>query len=105
MEIDSEKLKQVILELMDQFKELEAEILALRVVIRSLSLQFNIPVDDSALESLLQSAKNNPLIQKMMFDKYDAPRAEFLSQFDKGAETSEKFAEFLRSWKPLGRAH
>ena len=98
MDIDNEKLKQFLVEMMAQFKELETEIMATRAVILSLSIMYGI----TDPEALIQTARNAPKIQKAMADKYDAPREEFLMQFDKAAEMNEKIQEFLRLWKPKG---
>jgi hypothetical protein len=45
-------------------------------------------------ELLMQAARKAPEIQKMMADKYDAHREEFLAQFDKAAEMNENIGFF-----------
>jgi hypothetical protein len=98
MDIDKEKLKQFIVGMMANFKELETEIMAPRAVIASLSMMYDI----ADPEALIEAARNGSTIQKAMVDKYDAPREEFLAQFDKSAEMNEKIVELLRLWTPKG---
>ena len=100
MEIDNEKLKRFIVEMMASFKDLETETMATRAVIFSLAMLYGL----GDPEVLIQTARNAPNIQKAMNDKYDAPREAFLAQFDKAAEMNDKILEFLRLWKPEGPA-
>jgi hypothetical protein len=96
MDIDKEKLKTFIVEMMASFKELETEIMAAKAVILSFTIAYG-----GNLEALMETARKAPMIQKMMADKYDAPREEFLARLDK-AEMNETILEYLRLWKPQG---
>jgi len=100
MDIDNEKLKHFIMEIMGNFKELETEILAAKAVILALTVAYDL----GNPEVLIQTARNAPKIRQMMADKYDAPREEFLARFDRAAEMNDTILEYLRLWKPEGPA-
>ena len=102
MEANKEKLRQLFVTATANFKMLETEILALRVVIASLQKMTGVEGD---VEPLVEMARKTPNVQAVMNAKYDAPLARCLEQFDKGAEINDKILEYLRSWKPQGPAN
>jgi hypothetical protein len=97
--MDRDKVKQLMTLIVTNFKNLEIEILALRTAMHAIQMKANIEGDP---EILVKLARNAPNVQQLINAKYDPPLARFLEQLDEGAETDEKFLEYLRSWKPSG---
>jgi hypothetical protein len=100
MEIKAEELKKTLKDAFEKFQKLETEILAYSITIRVMeetgAIKRGLPWDDMQAVSRL-----NPLVVKMMADKY-GPLIEGLMQAIDQGDRGQAFAELLRKWKPSG---
>ena len=85
MEIDERKYKKLIIEIIAAFKKLDTELLAHKMVFEAL-----IKPHYSDAEHSLESAINNPRIQKIMREKYDLCISQESSFADLDSGTSSR---------------
>lgn len=96
MEIDERKYKKLIIEIIAAFKKLDTELLAHKMVFEAL-----IKPHYSDAEHSLESAINNPRIQKIMREKYDLPLERLLKQVDESVRKNS-LLKWVEEWKPSG---
>jgi hypothetical protein len=96
MEIDSEKLKDVVRFMFDNLKKLETELIAHRLVFEAARLALQIPTAEH-----LESARHNPAVAQQMDEKYHKLVESVLIAID-AAKSGQDLVELLRTWKPSG---
>lgn len=94
MGIDADKYKALIRHVMDNFKALDTELCAYRIVFTALKSRFN------DLDSSLEVVKTHPKIVEMMQSKYDVVE-KLLKQLDE-ANQDQALLKWLQEWKPGG---
>lgn len=85
-------------QLTEGFKGLEFELLVYKAVIESMKTVMGV---EPEMEQLLQMARKNQAIQKMVDEKYDKPLEEALQLLDQLA-ADQALLEILKTWKPKG---
>jgi hypothetical protein len=93
--VDKEKYKRLIQQFFESFKALEKELTAHQMVILSLKTQF------SDLDESLEVARNSPLLERQMYEKYDVVLEKLLKLIDEAAADQDLFRLF-QEWKPKG---
>jgi|ERR1700691_561260 hypothetical protein len=88
MEINTEKYKQLVLEIINKLKELDAERMALRGLVPTL-----IPHVD--LQQRLEAAKNFDPLQQLTHEKWEPPMETFREQTDESV-LRRAILEFIR---------
>jgi hypothetical protein len=96
VEIDERKYKKLIIEIIAAFQKLDTELLAHKMVFEAL-----IKPHYSDAEHSLESAINNPRIQKIMREKYDLPLERLLKQVDESVRKNS-LLKWVEQWKPSG---
>lgn len=101
MQIDPEKYKAVLIEFLRNLQKLEREMIVRGFVIELLKEAYWI--DPSAVDAILQAARENPAL-KVIEQKYEERILAYSLAVDQAA-LDQALAEFLKSWKPSGPIH
>ena len=99
VEIDNEKLKDFVINMFKNYRDLETELMAYRMMIRLVTITgmaSGIPWEET-----LEAGKKNPMLIKMMADKYDPIVADVLKAIDQ-AGPGQALSEWMKKWKPSG---
>jgi hypothetical protein len=96
MEIDPEKHKLLMVDMLHAFKTLESQLLAHKMVLHALKLYHSL--DQEEMDQALEISLNSPALQKMMNKKYDEGVEMLIKQFD-AAILEEELSKWLRDWK------
>jgi hypothetical protein len=99
MEFDTDKFKDLIRWMLDNFEKLETELTTLRAAFLALQA-FDSSVGE-ALELALQTARLSPPIADVKI-RYDRLRESFAQQVDEAA-LAQDLSKFLQEWKPKGQ--
>jgi hypothetical protein len=99
MKMDPEKLKALAKITIENFKGLETELMAYRMVFHGLKT-FD-PSQAPALDQAFQISLNSPVLQKQMYEKYDVTLEKFLKQVDEGSQDQDPL-QWFRDWKAEG---
>jgi hypothetical protein len=97
--ITVEKYKALVKYIMDNFKALETELSAYRMVL--LATKILDPNQGQLLEQALQAALKSPALANQMRDKDDVALETFLKQVDE-ASAGESLLRWIQEWKPQG---
>jgi hypothetical protein len=100
MDIDSKKLKDAIVFMFDNYKNLETELLAYRFVVKCLQ-ESGIVTPDIPWDQALEKARREPLILAYLEGKYGPLVDDVLKAIDQ-AVSSQELAELLKKWTPSG---
>ena len=99
MEIDTAKLKDAIIFMFRQLKELEIELSAYRIVLETAKMTNvapGMPWDQS-----LEQARKHPRLLAKLEEKYNSLAAEALGALDH-SDQQAKVLELLKKWQPSG---
>lgn len=99
MDIDVERLKAVYRHFAQNFKALDAELMAYRTVFHAMKVVLG-PEAEKALEVARKSVE----LQEQMNRKYDAPLEKFLAHIDQVA-VHQELEELLQKWSPENPAN
>ena len=100
MEIDAEKFKSVITSVLNNLRELETELMSYATFIHLMIVTGLIPPKIPWKESV-EAGKRNPVIVKLMADKYDPMLDQLLKLVD-SADLQTRIVELLKQWTPSG---
>lgn len=98
MNIDSESLKNFIIQTIRLFRRTEHELMAHALVFAGLKKTLGM---EKELETLLDEARNSPELHQNLAEKYDKPLEKFVATIDE-AELDRQVLDFLEKWKPDG---
>ena len=99
MEIERDKHRQIVKSLLENFKNVESELMAYRMVF--LGLKMFDPSQTPYLDQAFQQALESPALRNKMNQKYDEALEKFLKQVDESL-SSQELMRWLEDWKPEG---
>jgi len=97
MEIDTEQLKKAIIDMFQSLRALETELFVYRFAIHLATTTGAAP--HVPWDATLAAARQNPMLETIMSQKYDPIVADLLQSIDK-ADLQARVSELLRQWKP-----
>ena len=99
-EINLEKFKILLRYIFSIIQEIDAELMAHRILV--LGLKQTLEMNE--LDTLLEACRKNPGIADYLKKNYEIPLETLFQKLDQ-ASADQALEQFLRSWKPKGQAN
>ena len=101
LDVDREKFRQFVTYLINTFKTMESELMALQMVQLAFRTSYHDPAAAGFFDLSLETARQSPRLQQAMHDKYDVALEQFLARISaQSAADLEQVEQWLREWKP-----